>query len=90
MRSCIESNDENKARNLLGEYQWVSEVCYANFKELVLEKDQSLRSGSIAALALYVYSLKRIHFHLSNITKNIVEPLDRFKWNKVNLMIPPA
>jgi phosphate transport system protein len=76
-KKCFEKEDANFALQLLEKYAWVNDVCDEVVEALVREKDESIKPGDSAALALYTRWLKRINSHLRNITTSVVNPFDR-------------
>jgi phosphate uptake regulator len=80
-KTCfVEGNDE-LALSLLEKYAWVADTCDEGVKQIVQEKDASIRPGDAAALALYIRFLKRINSHLRNITTSVSNPFDRIGFN---------
>ncbi len=76
-KRCFELGDTACALELLDKYAWVNDVCDNMVKDIVKEKDVSIRAGDTAALVLYVRWLKRINSHLRNITTSVCNPFDR-------------
>jgi phosphate uptake regulator len=76
-KKCFEKEDANMALELLEKYAWVNDVCDEIVTDLVREKDENIKPGDAAALALYTRWLKRINSHLRNITTSVVNPFDR-------------
>ncbi len=77
----VETSDVDKALKLLKENEWINRECDQRSNEIVLEKDQTIRSGDAATLVLYFRWLKRINSHLRNITTSVVNPFDRIGFN---------
>ena len=76
-KKCFEKADANMALELLEKYAWVNDVCDEIVRDVVREKDKSIKPGDAAALILYTRWLKRINSHLRNITTSVVNPFDR-------------
>jgi len=76
-KKCFEEGDGSFALKLLKKYAWVNESCDEIVAALVKEKDNKIKPGDAAALALYTRWLKRINSHLRNITTSVVNPFDR-------------
>jgi phosphate uptake regulator len=75
-RECFEAGEAESARQLLGEYEWVSRVCDQCLYGLVKEEETSLSVGDAVTLAMYFRWLKRISSHLRNITTGVVNPFE--------------
>jgi phosphate uptake regulator len=73
----FKNSDEEAARELINNLKWISKSCDDILMSLVKQTDPSITSGSAAALALYIRSLKRIHSHLKNVTTSVVNPFHR-------------
>ena len=76
-KKCFEREDADFALELLEKYAWVNDVCDEIVEDVVKERDENIRPGDAAALALYTRWLKRINSHLRNITTSVVNPFDR-------------
>jgi phosphate uptake regulator len=76
-KKCFKEGDGSLAFELLKKYAWVNEACNEIVKALVRKKDEDIKPGDSAALALYTRWLKRINSHLRNITTSVVNPFDR-------------
>jgi phosphate uptake regulator len=71
-----EANEE-KGRELLAEQKWISKQSDQIIKTLVRSELPFFSNSNVAALVLYVRSLKRIYSHLRNITTSVVNPFHR-------------
>jgi phosphate uptake regulator len=76
-KDCLERECGDSALELLEKYAWVNETCDEIVVDLVKEKDQNIKPGDAASLALYTRWLKRINSHLRNITTSVINPFDR-------------
>jgi phosphate uptake regulator len=76
-KKCFVDADAELARELLDKYAWVNDACDEIVTDVVKQKDESIKPGDAAALALYTRWLKRINSHLRNITTSVVNPFDR-------------
>lgn len=76
-KKCFVEGDDALALGLLEKYAWVNDTCDDRVRDVVQEKDPSIRPGDAAAMALYIRFLKRVNSHLRNITTSIVNPFDR-------------
>ena len=73
-KKCFEEENEDVAQRLLKKFVWVNDVCDEIVVAVVRERDQNMKPGDAAALALYTRWLKRINSHLRNITISVVNP----------------
>ncbi len=80
-KKCFADEDTALALALLEKYAWVNDACDDRVKDVVQEKDQSIRPGDAAAMTLYIRFLKRVNSHLRNITTSVVNPFDRIGFN---------
>lgn len=80
-KKCFVDGDSALALALLEKYAWVNDACDDRVKDVVQEKDQSIRPGDAAAMTLYIRFLKRVNSHLRNITTSVVNPFDRIGFN---------
>ena len=76
-KKCFEEGDADLALQLLEKYAWVNDVCDEIVVAVIKERDENIKPGEAAALALYTRWLKRINSHLRNITTSVVNPFDR-------------
>ncbi len=80
-KKCFADEDSALALALLEKYAWVNDACDDRVKDVVQEKDPSIRPGDAAAMTLYIRFLKRVNSHLRNITTSVVNPFDRIGFN---------
>jgi len=80
-KKCFADEDSALALALLKKYAWVNDACDDRVKDVVQEKDPSIRPGDAAAMTLYIRFLKRVNSHLRNITTSVVNPFDRIGFN---------
>ena len=80
-KKCFADEDSALALALLEKYAWVNDACDDRVKDVVQEKDTSIRPGDAAAMTLYIRFLKRVNSHLRNITTSVVNPFDRIGFN---------
>ncbi len=80
-KKCFMEGDDALAIALLEKYAWVNDACDDRVRDVVQEKDSSIRAGDAAGLALYIRFLKRINSHLRNITTSVSNPFDRIGFN---------
>lgn len=76
-KDCLERECGDSALELLEKYAWVNDACDEIVVDVVKERDQNIKPGEAAALALYTRWLKRINSHLRNITTSVINPFDR-------------
>jgi phosphate uptake regulator len=76
-KKCFADEDSALALVLLEKYAWVNDACDDRVRDVVQEKDPSIRPGDAAAMTLYIRFLKRVNSHLRNITTSVVNPFDR-------------
>ncbi len=74
VRTVFEKGDENEAKLLLKDYQWVNKSCDDHVNYYLTEKDKSFSSGEAVAYTLYFRYLKRINSHLRNVATSVVNP----------------
>jgi phosphate uptake regulator len=80
-KKCFVDGDSALALALLEKYAWVNDACDDRVRDVVQEKDPSIRPGDAAAMTLYIRFLKRVNSHLRNITTSVVNPFDRIGFN---------
>ncbi len=80
-KKCFIEGDDVLALELLEKYAWINDTCDDRVRDVVQEKDPSIRSSDAAALALYIRFLKRVNSHLRNITTSVSNPFDRIGFN---------
>jgi phosphate uptake regulator len=80
-KKCFADGDSALALALLEKYAWVNDACDDRVRDVVQEKDPSIRPGDAAAMTLYIRFLKRVNSHLRNITTSVVNPFDRIGFN---------
>ncbi len=80
-KKCFADEDSALALGLLEKYAWVNDACDDRVRDVVQEKDLSIRPGDAAAMTLYIRFLKRVNSHLRNITTSVVNPFDRIGFN---------
>ena len=80
-KKCFADEDSALALALLEKYAWVNDACDDRVRDVVQEKDSSIRPGDAAAMTLYIRFLKRVNSHLRNITTSVVNPFDRIGFN---------
>lgn len=80
-KKCFADEDTALALVLLEKYAWVNDACDDRVRDVVQEKDPSIRPGDAAAMTLYIRFLKRVNSHLRNITTSVVNPFDRIGFN---------
>ncbi len=80
-KKCFADEDSALALALLEKYAWVNDACDDRVRDVVQEKDPSIRPGDAAAMTLYIRFLKRVNSHLRNITTSVVNPFDRIGFN---------
>lgn len=73
----FEESDEEGGLQLINEYKWISKEADDMIDALIKEADPQIKSGSAAALTLYLRSLKRVHSHLRNVVTSVVNPFHR-------------
>jgi len=80
-KRCFVDEDSALALALLEKYAWVNDACDDRVRDVVQEKDPSIRPGDAASLTLYIRFLKRVNSHLRNIITSVVNPFDRIGFN---------
>lgn len=74
---AFKNSDEELGRIIIKDFRWVSKGCDAILDSLMKNEDTEIKSGSAAALAIYIRQLKRINAHLINVATSIVNPFHR-------------
>ncbi len=69
--------DEERGRELLTEQKWISKQADSIISTFMKREVPGYTNSNVAALILYVRSLKRIYSHLRNITTSVVNPFHR-------------
>lgn len=69
--------DEEKGRELLTEQKWISKQADKIIYSFMKGETADFSNANVAALILYIRSLKRIYSHLRNITTGVVNPFHR-------------
>ena len=69
--------NEDLGRKIMMEYKWVNRSIDEILMSLINNEDKDLKSGSAAALAIYLRQIKRINSHLMNIASSVVNPFHR-------------
>lgn len=69
--------DEEKGRELLAEQKWISKQADKIINSFMRSEVSGFNCADVAALILYIRSLKRIYSHLRNITTSVVNPFHR-------------
>lgn len=74
---CFKNADEELGRELLENYKWVSKSSDHIIKSFIRGETENMDNATVAALILYIRSLKRVYSHLRNVTTSVVNPFHR-------------
>jgi len=75
--SAFSTGDEDAARSLMQDYNEDVRRHYRRLEDDLVGGKFDLDTGTSAALALYIRSLKRISAHSRNLASSVVSPFDR-------------
>lgn len=78
---ALESQDEEKAKEVLTKYEPLSKMCDSKIKEVFESsryKDSEMVEKKLVAFVLMSRFLKRVNAHLKNVASTMVNPFHRF------------
>ena len=77
LSAALAHSDVDKARQIIGDHQMVSDQVEELVQDLIAGKTMSDDSGEAVTAALYLRYLKRISAHLKNVATSVVNPYYR-------------
>ncbi len=82
IRNAFENVNEDIAREICEEYEWVNKICDQHAIDYLNGRDKTIPSTDIVALSLYFRFLKRIYSHLRNVASSVINPFDKIGFYK--------
>ena len=82
IRTAFEKVDEEVARKICEDYEWVNKLCDQHAIDYLNDRDKTISGPDAVALSLYFRYLKRIYSHLRNVASSVINPFDKIGFYK--------
>lgn len=83
---CFKNSDVELGKYILSQYSKIYDLINSVLTVLIRYENRSFRTNDVAALVMYLRTLKRIFAHLNNITTSVVNPFDRIGYKPLEIL----